>query len=114
MAVTESAFVERLLRNAYVQDNLFEAVENLRGAYERAQKRRVKPARDSKIRRQLRQAALSLKEAGEALKSGRHKPRKRWPRRILIVIGAIGVAAALGGSKALRRKLVGGDSVAGR
>ena len=72
MAATESAsrlgpYVERLLQNAYVQDNLLDAVENLRQAYERSQKRRVEPARDKKIRRQLREAASSLKEAGQAL-----------------------------------------------
>jgi hypothetical protein len=114
MVVTDSPYVERLLENAYVQDNLLEAMQNLRRAYERAQKRRVEPARDSKIRHQLRQAALSLTEAGEALKSGRRKPRKRWPKRVFVLIGAIGVAAALAGSEDLRRRLVGDDSFAGQ
>lgn len=116
MAATESAsrlgpYVERLLQNAYVQDNLLDAVENLRGAYERAQKRRVEPARDEKIRRQLRQAALSLKEAGQALKSGRQKPKKRRAKRMLILagVGAGGVAAALAASEEFRSKLF--DSV---
>ena len=88
MTATESAsrlgpYVERLLQNAYVQDNLLDAVENLREAYERAQKRRVEPARDEKIRRQLRQSVLSLQKAGEALKSGRQKPKKRRAKRML-------------------------------
>ena len=112
MAATESAsrlgpYVERLLQNAYVQDNLLDAVENLREAYERAQKRRVEPARDEKIRHQLRQAALSLKEAGEALKSGRQKPKKHRAKRMLIVasLGAVGTAAALAASEEFRSKL---------
>ena len=116
MAATESAsrlgpYVERLLQNAYVQDNLLDAVENLREAYERAQKRRVEPARDEKIRRQLRQSALSLKEAGQALKSGRQKPKKRRAKRMLILasVGAVGVAAALAASEEFRSKLF--DSV---
>ena len=116
MAATESAsrlgpYVERLLQNAYVQDNLLDAVENLREAYERAQKRRVEPARDEKIRRQLRQSALSLQKAGEALKSGRQKPKKRRGKRMLILasLGAVGVAAALAASEELRSKLF--DSV---
>ena len=113
MAATESAsrlepYVERLLQNAYVQDNLLDAVGNLREAYERAQKRRVEPARDEKIRHQLRQAALSLKEAGEALKSGRQKPKKRRAKRMLMLasLGAVGVAAALAASEELRSKLL--------
>ena len=116
MTATESAsrlgpYVERLLQNAYVQDNLLDAVENLREAYERAQKRRVEPARDEKIRRQLRQSVLSLQKAGEALKSGRQKPKKRRAKRTLVLasLGAIGVAAALAASEELRRKLF--DSV---
>jgi hypothetical protein len=116
MTATESAsrlgpYVERLLQNAYVQDNLLDAVENLRGAYERAQKRRVEPARDEKIRRQLRQSALSLQKAGEALKSGRQKPKKRRAKQTLVLVslGAVGVAAALAASEELRSKLF--DSV---
>ena len=108
--------VERLLQNAYVQENLFDAVENLRKAYERGRKRRVEPARDEKIRRQLRQAALSLTEAGKALKSGRQKPKKRRVKRMLILIGlgAVGAAAALATREELRSKLFGGDSVTGQ
>jgi hypothetical protein len=116
MTASESAsrlgpYVERLLQNAYVQDNLLDAVENLRGAYERAQKRRVEPARDEKIRRQLRQSALSLQKAGEALKSGRQKPKKRRAKQTLVLVslGAVGVAAALAASEELRSKLF--DSV---
>ena len=116
MTATESAsrlgpYVERLLQNAYVQDNLLDAVENLREAYERAQKRRVEPARDEKIRRQLRQSVLSLQKAGEALKSGRQKPKKRGAKRTLVFasLGAVGVAAALAASEELRSKLF--DSV---
>lgn len=112
MTATESAarlgpYVERLLQNAYVQDNLLDAVENLREAYERAQKRRVEPARDKKIRGQLRQSALSLQKAGEALKSGRQKPKKRRAKRMLILasVGAVGVAAALAANEELRSKL---------
>ena len=116
MTATESAsrlgpYVERLLQNAYVQDNLLDAVENLREAYELAQKRRVEPARDEKIRRQLRQSVLSLQKAGEALKSGRQKPKKHRAKRTLVLasLGAVGVAAALAASDELRSKLF--DSV---
>ena len=120
MAATESAsrlgpYVERLLQNAYVQDNLLDAVENLRQAYERSRKRRVEPARDEKIRRQLREAAFSLKAAGQALGSGRQKPKKRRAIRILIIVGlgAVGMGGAWRSNEELRSKLFGGDSVTG-
>ena len=52
-------------------------------------------------------SALSLKEAGQALKSGRQKPKKRRAKRMLILagVGAVGVAAALAASEEFRSKL---------
>jgi hypothetical protein len=104
---------ERLLENQYAQENLREAVENLRRAYQRASKRRVKPAEDKKLHQQVREAALSLTEAAKALKSGRQKPKKRRGKRLLILLGlgAAGVVAALAASEDLRNKVLGGSSV---
>jgi thiamine pyrophosphate-dependent acetolactate synthase large subunit-like protein len=120
MAATDTAarirpYVERLVENDYVQENIRDAAANLRAAYARASKRRVKPARDEKLRRQVRQAAVSLNEATQALRSGRRKPKRRPARRLLIVlgVGALGAAAALAASEDLRRKLFGGESKAG-
>jgi hypothetical protein len=102
-------YLERLIDNRYAQENLSEAAEKLRAAYRRASKRRVEPTRDEKLREQLRQAALSISEAGKAIKTGRQKPRKRWGRRMLVVIGvgAVGAAAALAASEELRHTVFG-------
>jgi hypothetical protein len=102
-------FLERALDNRYAQENLSDAAENLRAAYRRASKRRVEPTRDKKLREQLRQAALSITEAGSAIKTGRQKPRKRWGRRVLVVIGVgtVGAAAALAASEELRSTVFG-------
>ena len=81
-ATSVMPFLERALDNRYAQENLSDAAENLRAAYRRASKRRVEPTRDKKLREQLRQAALSITEAGSAIKTGRQKPRKRWGRRV--------------------------------
>jgi hypothetical protein len=107
-------YFDRLLENTYAQDRLLEAIENLRVASRRASKRGVEPARDEKLRRRVRQAALSVTEAAKALKSGRKKPDRRKGRRALILlgIGAAGAAAALAASEDLRNKLFGGDSMA--
>jgi hypothetical protein len=119
MAATETAsragvYLERLLDNNYAQEQLGEAVEKLRAAYARASKRRVQPARDEKLRRQVRDATLSLSEAAKALKTGRKKPERRKGRRALMVvgIGAVGAAAALAASEDLRKKLFAGESPA--
>ena len=93
-------YAQQLIDNGYAQDNLREAAESIRAAYQRAQKRRVKPSRDEKLRRQVRDAAQSLGEAASALRSGRKRPKKRWGRRIAIVlgVGALAAAAAMAAS----------------
>jgi len=107
-------YAQRLIENEYVQENLAQAANNLRAAYRRASKRRVEPTTDEKLRRQVRQAALSLKEAASALQSGRRKPKKRRGRRVLVVlaIGAGVAAGALASSDDLRRKLFGDEAPA--
>jgi hypothetical protein len=108
-----AAYAQRLIDNRYAQENLGEAVDSLRAAYQRASKRRVEPARDEKIRKHVRHAAHSISETTRALKTGRQKPKRR--RRLLIVLGlsAAGVAAALASSENLRDRVLGKGPVAG-
>jgi hypothetical protein len=104
-------YAQRLLENQYAQEQLGQAVESLRAASRRASKRRVQPARDEKLRRHLRQAVESLGEAGQALRSGRRRPKRRLGRRLLVVVGlgAAGAAAAVALSDELRERLLGDD-----
>jgi len=103
-------YAQRLIENEYVQENLAQAAESLRAAYRRASKRRVEPTRDEKLRRQIQQAARSLAEGAQALRTGRTKPKPRRGRRVILVIGlgVLGLAAVLGASEELRSKLFGG------
>jgi hypothetical protein len=87
-------------------------VDSLRAAYTRASKRRVEPATDEKVREQVRQAALRLREAADALRTGRTKPKKRRGRRIVAVVAitAGGAAVAIAASDELRQKVFGGTA----
>jgi hypothetical protein len=118
MAATDTAsrvspYVEQLLENNYARENLREGISNLRAAYARSQKRRVKAARDEKLRRQVQAAASSIAEAGKALSSGRQKPKRRWGRRVLVLFG-LGAAAgvALAANEDLRNAVFGDSEAA--
>ena len=102
-------YAQRLIENEYVQENLAQGVESLRAAYRRASKRRVEPTRDEKLRRQVRDAALSLREAASALQSGRRKPKRRRGRRVVVLVsvGAGAAAVVLASNDRLRRQLMG-------
>jgi hypothetical protein len=111
-AAKAGVYAQRLIENEYVQENLAEAADRLRAAYKRASKRRVEPTRDEKLRGQIRDAALSLREAANALQSGRRKPKKRRGRRLVLVLvlGAGTAAAIVAANEELRKKVFGGDS----
>jgi hypothetical protein len=105
-------YAQRLLDSEYVQQNLAEAGERLRDAYRRASKRRVRAARDERVRARVRQAAQSLAEAADALKTGRRKPKGRRGRRLIVVLGvaAGATAAVLAANEGLRKRIFDGES----
>jgi hypothetical protein len=88
-------YVEGLAENEYARENLRKGAENLRAAYERSRKRRVKTARDEKLHDQLEKAIAALAEGTRAFATGRQRPKRKWPKR-LAAIGAVGAAAAAG------------------
>jgi hypothetical protein len=104
-------YAQRLIENEYVQENLLQAADSLRAAYRRATKRRVEPTRDEKLRRQLRDAALSLREATSALQSDRRRPKRRLGRRVLVVlaVGAGAAGAVIASNEEVRSAIFGDD-----
>ena len=125
MAITDAPsrllpLAEELLENRYARENLREGVDQLRDAYGRAQKRRVKPSRDRKLRRQFEAAIAAIDEGTAALASGRTKP-KRSGRKVvlgLVAVTAAGAAVALALNDELRESVFGsakalGDEVSG-
>jgi hypothetical protein len=120
MAVTDATsrltpLAEELLDNTYARENLREGAEKLRSAYGRAQKRRVKPAQDRKLRRQLEAAIKALDEGTAALASGRQKPKRTGRKAVLTVLAlsAAGTAVVLALNEDLRESVLGSAKALG-
>jgi adenylosuccinate synthase len=104
-AVRSNQYVQRLIDDDELRDNLRNAFESARKAYTRMSngKGPVKAVtEDKKVQRELRDAATSLRDAAESL---RGKKRKRRKGRLLLV-ALIGGAVALAASEGLRKKVL--------
>ncbi len=117
---TLKPIAEELLENTYARENLQEGAEKLREAYERAQKRRVKPSKDRKIRRQVEAAVAAIDEGTAALASGRKKPRRTGRKAVLLLLGAAvaGAGVVVATNEEIRAKVFGsakalGDEITG-
>ena len=92
----ENPYVQRLIEDEKLRDNLREAFEAARGAYGRATgngKGTVKAVTsDKKVQKDLRNAAESLREASEQLKAPRKRKKSRLGRLILFSLIAAGLA----------------------
>src|SRR5918994_5623972 len=78
-AARENPYVQRLMEDEELRDNLREALEAARGAYSRATgngKGAVKAVTsDKKVQKDLRTAADSLREASEQLRGQRRRKK---------------------------------------
>jgi|SRR5881394_2351475 len=95
----ENPYVQRLIEDEELRDNLREAFEAARGAYGRATgngKGAVKAVTsDKKVQKDLRTAAESLREASEQLKAPKKRKKSRLGRLILFSLVAAGIALVL-------------------
>jgi hypothetical protein len=87
-------YVQRLVEDEELRDNLREAFEAARGAYSRATgngKGTVKAVTgDRKVQKDLRKAAESLREASERMRAPKKRKRSRLGRLVLLaLVGAI-------------------------
>lgn len=107
-AAKTSPYVQRLVEDAELRDNIREAYESARKAYGRLSNGKA-PTKalleDKKLHKELSNAAEALRDAGAALKSGPKKKKKRRLGRVLL-LGIVGGALALALSEGLRSKVL--------
>ena len=103
-AVRSNQYVQRLVADQELRDNLRNAFISARKAYGRVNgKGPAKALDDKKVQRELKDAAASLKEAADSLRG--QKKRKRRRGRLLF-IGLVGAGLALALSEGLRKKVL--------
>jgi hypothetical protein len=107
LALKDSPYVQRLVEDEELRENIMEAYESLRKAYGRLSNGKA-PTKalldDKKLQKELKNAATSLRDAGEALREGPKRKKRHWGRRLLILVVGAGVALAL--SEGLRQKVL--------
>jgi hypothetical protein len=115
VASKASPYVQRVIQDATLRENVQKAVESTRSAYERLTNGKA-PAKalmeDKKLQRDLRQAYEAAREASIALSRGPKKRRRRGfgLGRLLLLLG-IGGGVAVAVNEKLRSKVL--DTVFG-
>jgi len=104
-AARSNPYVQRLIEDDELRENLRTAFESARKAYGRMNgKAPQKALENKKVQKDLKEAATSLKSAAEALREPKKKKRGRGKGLVgLLLIGGIGALVA---SEGLRKKVL--------
>ena len=103
----ENQYVQRLIEDEELRDNLRTAYRSARKAYARMSGRKgpmQAVTQDKKTQKELREAAAALRDAADALRSGRRRRKRRGLRLVLVAVVGAGLAVAL--SEGLRKKVL--------
>jgi adenylosuccinate synthase len=106
-AVRSNTYVQRIVDDEELRDNLRTAFESARKAYTRMAngKHPTKSLmEDKKVQRELKEAASSLREAADSLRVKKRRKRRRRGRVLLLALFGGGVALAF--SEGLRKKVL--------
>jgi hypothetical protein len=108
-AATATPYVQRLIQDEDLRDNLRVAFESGRDAFDRLSNGKG-PAKalldDKKLHKDLKNAADSLRDASEALREGPRKKKRKGGLGRLIMLSIVGGVIALAVSEDLRNKVL--------
>ena len=110
MSAKDNPYVQRIVNDDELRDNVRVAFEAVKSAYERLSSGKA-PTKalmdDKKLHKDLKQAAEALRDAGGSLREAPKKRKKRsggFGRKLLLLVIGAGAAVALSGD--LRSKLL--------
>jgi hypothetical protein len=103
-----SPYVQRVVEDAELRDNMRIAYENARSAYGRLTngKPATKVLDDKKLHKDLKQAGEALRDSAQALREGPMPKKRRGGLVKLLFVGLIGAGVALAVSEGLRNKVL--------
>src|SRR5215211_7286178 len=106
-AVQSNEYVQRLVDDEELRDNLRTAFQSARKVYARINgKGPVKALTDDKkTQKELKEAASSLRDAADSLRGAKKKKKRRRLGRLLL-LGLVGGGLALALSEDLRKKVL--------
>ncbi len=100
-------YVQRLITDSDLRDDLRTAFESSRKAFNRANgKGPAKALDDKKVQKELKEAASSLQSAASSLRATPKKKRKRRGLGSLIGVAVVGGIVAIAVSEDLRKKVL--------
>ena len=107
-AARENPYVQRLIEDEELRDNIRKAFESAQKAFGRATGNGKGPVKavtsDRKVQKEIREAAESLRDASDQLRAP--KKRKKHRLRKLIVLGVVGAVVAIVLSEDARKSLL--------
>ena len=108
VAVKNSPYVQRVIEDEELRQNLYQAYESARNAAARLGNGKSPSKQlfdDKKLQKDLKQAAESIRDATVALREAPKKQRKGGFGRVLL-LGIVGAGVALALSEGLRKKVL--------
>jgi hypothetical protein len=106
-AARNNPYLQRLVEDEDLRENIRTAYDSAKTAYARLNNGKG-PAKvvidDKKFQKNVKQAANSLRDAGEALREGPKRRRGGLGRKLLVLVVAAGLALAL--SEGLRKTVL--------
>jgi hypothetical protein len=108
MQARYNPYVQRIIEDEDLRDNIVQAFDSARKAYDRLSNGKSPTKQifdDKKLQKEIRNAAFNVKDASVALREAPNKKKRLSFGRVL-VLGVVGAGVALAVSEGLRKKVL--------